>query len=158
MKRQRFFTVIVGLLGLVLVTVGLVGLAQADKPIKPRFSILPKDPDWVLDRSTGLEWQKTPGIGGLLWASATIYCTDQGGDARLPDVKELISLVDYSVASPGSPALPAGFPFVGVLPVFGYWSATTDAGNPTQVWIVGIGTGNVLIIDKLSPILAWCVR
>jgi len=158
MKRPRFLAVTVGVLGLVLVTVGLVGLAQAEKPIKPRFSILSKDTEWVLDSTTALQWQKAPaGSELMVWSTAFTHCADLGGGSRLPEVKELISLVDYSVASPG-PVLPAGHPFVDVQSA-GYWSATARAGNPTFVWYVlfdsGFVAGDAL---KSNAARAWCVR
>jgi len=84
------------------------GLAHAGKPIKPRFSVLPSDPSWVLDRTTSLQWQKTPNNGVIPWTSADAYCSSLGNGSRLPEVKELISLVDYSTFQP---ALPEGNPF-----------------------------------------------
>ena len=89
------------------------GLAHAEKPIKPRFSAFSKDPAWVLDRTTSLQWQKTPNNGVIPWTNADAYCSSLGNGSRLPEVKELISLVDYSVGG-GIPVLPAGHPFVGI--------------------------------------------
>jgi hypothetical protein len=71
---QRRTRAMVGTLVIVLVTVGLVGLAQA-KPYKPRFSVLPSDNTWVLDSTTALQWQKTAG-NAMPWETAATYCTD----------------------------------------------------------------------------------
>ena len=127
------------------------GLAQAEKPIKPRFVVL--STDWVLDRTTALQWQKTPG-SAMAWSDAVTYCTNQGGGARLPEIKELISLVDYSKFNL---ALPEGHPFQ-LVPSFVYWSATTFADGPTDAWIVFLSSGDVNLSGKAAGILAWCVR
>jgi hypothetical protein len=81
------------------------GLAHAEKPIKPRFSVLSKDPAWVLDRTTSLLWQKAQTTEIMGWPNASTSCTGLGDGARLPEVKELISLVDYS-APHSAPVLP----------------------------------------------------
>lgn len=151
---QRRTRAMVGVLVLVLVTVGLVGLAQA-KPNKPRFSILPSDNAWVLDSTTALQWQKTPGTA-MPWSTASTYCTDLGSGSRLPEIKELISLVDYSVAYPG-PALPAGHPFVDVQWA-GYWSATAGASAPSDAWVVGFDDIGVYRNGKAASVRVWCVR
>ena len=129
------------------------GLAHADKPIKPRFSVLSKDPAWVLDHTTSVQWQKAPG-STMAWSDAVTYCTGLGDGARLPEVKELISLVDYSVASPG-PVLPPGHPFTNVQSA-GHWSASTSAGNPSFAWVVNFGGGDVYLNDKTNGNIAWC--
>lgn len=131
------------------------GLAHAEKPIKPRFSVLSMDPAWVLDRTTSLQWQKTPATEDMAWSTASTHCTDLGGDARLPEVKELISLVDYSQTSP---ALPPGHPFtVGVQSR--YWSAATFVRSPVLAWYVNVSDGQVETTNKTEAInRAWCVR
>ena len=68
------------------------GLAHAGKPIKSRFMVLPNDPPWVLDRTTSLQWLKTPNNGVFPWITADAYCSSLGNGSRLPEVKELISL------------------------------------------------------------------
>ena len=148
-RRTRGF---IGLLGFVLITVGVVDFGQAGKP---RFTSSSKDPDWVLDSTTSLQWQRTPG-GFVLWDAARTYCTNLGGGARLPEIKELISLVDYSVAYPG-PALPTGHPFLSVQSAI-YWSATTAAGFPSDAWYVDFSRGDNSRFAKTSSGNAWCVR
>ena len=147
---SRFVTVVlVG--GLCLVG---YGLAHAGKPIKPRFSVLPSDPTWVLDRTTSLQWQKTPNNGTITWTNADAYCSSLGGGSRLPDIKELISLVDYSMFQP---ALPEGNPFQDVFPSW-YWSTTAAADNSAWAWLVAIGTGDVAKSEKTASSRTWCVR
>ncbi|MDX5592302.1 DUF1566 domain-containing protein [Pseudovibrio sp. SPO723] len=54
----------------------------------------------VLDRATGLTWQQQDSTKALRWTEALAYCEGLrlGGrnDWRLPNVKELQSIVDYS--------------------------------------------------------------
>ena len=135
---------------------GGYGLAHAEKPIKPRFSVLHNDPAWVLDRTTGLQWQIEPNGGTRTWTNADAYCSSLGDGSRLPENKELISLVDYSVANPG-PVLPADNPFLNVVNGSN-WSATPYAGNPANAWYVDFGQGNVNTIGKTGIGYAWCVR
>ncbi len=94
----------------------------------------------VLDRETGLVWERDPvsahpfSVSGT-WANATGICPqlDTGGRKgwRLPSVHELGSLIDPSVAS-GLLALPAGHPFLNIAAAT-YWSATASAQFPTAV-------------------------
>jgi len=56
----------------------------------------------VLDRATGLIWAKSDSGRGMNWAAALSYCQGLNlgghGDWRLPNAKELHSIVDYSRA------------------------------------------------------------
>ena len=147
---NRFVTVVlVG--GLCLIG---YGLAHAGKPSKPRFLVLPSDPTWVLDRTTSLQWQKTPNNGVIPWTNADAYCSSLGNGSRLPEVKELISLVDYSMSDP---ALPEGNPFQDVVSSW-YWSATVAADTSSWAWLVAIGTGDVAKSEKTASSRTWCVR
>jgi hypothetical protein len=115
----------------------------------------------VLDRNTGLVWEKSPQTGGVTWNVARLTCIDKnvGGQKgwRLPSIPELASLVDSSVASPG-PTLPPGHPFTTFQSNF-YWSASTDADNPALAWNLGFFIGNVFTRDKAFNVdRVWCVR
>ena len=58
----------------------------------------------ISDASTGLMWQQDDNGEGLDWEHALAYCSDLdlggSGDWRLPNVKELQSIVDYSGSFP----------------------------------------------------------
>jgi hypothetical protein len=116
----------------------------------------------VLDKETGLVWERSPAALGSGWDTARKVCTalTTGGHKgwRLPSIVELTSVIDLSVAAPG-PTLPPGHPFLTV-EGFYYWSATTETGLADNVWGVGFGTGNVLARDKLCDDCprTWCVR
>src|SRR5262245_35557269 len=81
-------------------------------PGSQRFVILPAFAnDAVLDKQTGLVWEKSPQTKSAKWTVARRTCNEKsvGGQKgwRLPLLEELASLVDYSVAPPGL-ALPPG--------------------------------------------------
>jgi hypothetical protein len=134
-----------------------------DQQIAPadRFVVLT---NWgsqaVLDKETGLVWERTPTLQVTTWSNARLACTGRTiGNRkgwRLPSVVELSSLIDRSV-SPG-PTLPVGHPFVGVLAA-SYWSAATYAVNPIDAWYVYFGdgfTGEANKTGSSGPV--WCVR
>ncbi len=74
-------------------------------------------------------------------------------DWRIPNIKELQSIVDYSILMPAS-SLP------GDTGGSNYWSATTLAANATIAWSVSFGTGDVNtgINTKTADSFARAVR
>ena len=97
----------------------------------------------VTDTSTGLTWQQDTPEDVVNWKQALAYCESLslGGDSdwRLPTIKELRSLVDYSRNNPSIDI--TNFP--NTLPSF-YWSSTTYASNISSAWGVFFlnGSGN----------------
>ena len=181
MKRRRFLTIPMG--ALVLGGLLVAGCGSADSPAgahgvptdlpgvtrnrdkampaAERFVILPAfTNDAVLDKETGLVWEKSPQTTAVSSSSVRLTCANKavGGRKgwRLPSLTELASLVDPSVASPG-PTLPPGHPFVAVQSA-NYWSASANAENPALMWGVGFGNGAVLGLSKAFDQRAWCVR
>lgn len=130
-------------------------------PAATRFIILSNfSSEAVLDRNTGLVWERSPATTLTSWSGATFGCINKnvGGQKgwRLPSIPELASLIDPSVA-PG-PTLPAGHHFTNVQPD-NYWSATTLADDPTLAWRVNFNVGNVSSsFDKPNGLRVWCVR
>jgi hypothetical protein len=106
----------------------------------------------VTDNLTGLIWLKNANCAGTTkkWADALTYCNNLAsgscgltdgsvaGNWRLPNVKELQSLIDLSSYNP---ALPSGHPFTGVQINYYYWSSTTVADDTIYAWIVDIKNG-----------------
>ncbi|MDY6953927.1 MAG: DUF1566 domain-containing protein, partial [Thermodesulfobacteriota bacterium] len=86
----------------------------------------------VTDTTSGLTWQQRE-TKAVDWEKALAYCEDMdlGGcqNWRLPNVRELLSLVDENS---GAPAINAGF-FPGCRP-HTYWSSTTHTGFPDYAW------------------------
>ena len=98
----------------------------------------------VKDGKTGLTWQQQF-KSDVCWDEAVQYCAAQAGGWRVPTVRELVTLFDYSqsavpfidtTAFPGSPTSISGV----------FWSSTKRASDSTQVWEVAFTTfwGNVM--------------
>ena len=116
----------------------------------------------VTDKVTGLMWTKNAQqiIGKHKWHDAIELCNglDFGGyqNWRLPNVREMLSLVDYGSHSP---ALPQNHPFDNVKPSEFFWSSTTASKHEAQAWIVGLLNGSVHRKGKAGQTFsAWPVR
>lgn len=117
----------------------------------------------VTDNLTGLMWVKSPhglagNSGSQTWNNAIDFCnglTHAGhSDWRLPNVRELQSLIDYGRSWH---ALPSEHPFTGVLSS-SYWSSTTNAIYTDLAWYVSLGLGHVLSNLKSDTNFVWPVR
>lgn len=127
----------------------------------PRFTVGASGPatNCVTDNLTGLVWARNANIAGTkAWAAAITYCEglDYGGqtDWRLPNAKELFSLLDLGRFNP---ALPAGHPFTGVQSGH-YWSSSTCADNTGYAWRIHLFTTGVLYDVKTGMYYVWPVR
>ena len=114
----------------------------------------------VLDRETGLVWDRSPIAATFSWVDAQLFCNEvTTGNRlgwRLPTYQELASLVDLSVPTPG-PRLPAGHPFPTVQPTE-YWSATTTAVVTGGAWALNFSAAVRRRDVQSSLKLVWCVR
>ena len=106
----------------------------------PRFVVLTNwNSEAVLDKETGLVWERSPLTTTHTWIDARFQCTGRTTGNRkgwrLPSVHELTSLVNPTQVSP---ALPPGNPFTNIQTAgfTGYWSATTNAESPTDAGFV----------------------
>lgn len=117
----------------------------------------------VRDRLTGLDWlgDASPFEWPLTWWEtldrvATLNSGHHHGhsDWRLPNRRELSSLICYRA---GNPALPPGHPFQGVQLVW-YWSSTTAARNASYAWCVQLTGGRVFFEHKHRYAFAWPCR
>jgi hypothetical protein len=84
--------------------------------------------------------------------------TSNGGshqtDWRLPNVRELQSLIDYGQSFM---ALPSTTPFSGVQAYY-YWSSTTFEDHPDYAWLVSLDFGRVDDRVKTDIYYVWPVR
>jgi hypothetical protein len=106
----------------------------------------------VTDNLTGLIWLKHAScFGQKNWttalndantlASGSCGLTDgsSAGDWRLPNVRELFSLIDFSQ---DNPALPSGYAtYFTNVQSSDYWSSSTSVNTTSNAWWVGISYG-----------------
>jgi len=143
----------------------------------------------VTDNLTGLIWLKNANVSGTTnWQTALNWVvelntngtmnsvdagdTSNGGshqtDWRMPNLKELQSLVDYGRRSPalcntaGTGQWTEGNPFTGVQwSEKYYWPSTTYADNTDYTWVIRLDFGHVnagSFSSKASANYVWPVR
>jgi hypothetical protein len=132
-------------------------------PASERFEILAEfNNEAVLDKETGLVWEKSPSTNGQSFAWAERTCYDRRIGERkgwhVPTIEQLASLVAGMYEST-SPHIPAGHPFENVQENY-YWSSTTvsESSLPNYAWVVDFSNGTVHYWLKTGIIYAWCVR
>ncbi len=116
----------------------------------------------VTDNRTGLTWVKAPhalpGHAAMNWSGAIDFCNAltyaTQSDWRLPNERELRSLLD---AGQHSPALPAGHPFTGGLND-NYWTSSTTPFNANEAWQILVSSGFMANLSKTSLYQVWPVR
>lgn len=114
----------------------------------------------VTDNNTGLIWQKSDDDVQRNWQQALDYCNglSLGGktDWRLPNIKELLSVVDLSTYDPAIDT--TNFPGVlaGVSNSY-YWSSSYYSPNPVHAWYVTFYTGGSNYTNKTSNYYVRCV-
>jgi len=130
---------------------------------KERFVVLPAfSQKAVLDRETGLVWERSPSTKLGTWLEAMGDCYSRiVGDRlgwRLPTIEELASLIDPTQSSP--PLLPRGHPFKNVQSGGQlYWSSTSLFSTPPKAFAMKPSNGTVGVnIKALREGLVWCVR
>jgi len=106
------------------------------------FSVALMASDVVVDDETGLIWQDSSYIASKNWSGAKSYCKNLslGGYSnwRLPNIDELISIVDTSRKSPAIKKIfhhtKSGY----------YWSSSVYKGDSSKAWYLGFynGLGN----------------
>lgn len=148
-------------------------MSSWDKKIddaRRRFRVLPSfNNEAVLDRETGLVWERSPSTQAVPWSNGRLMCAQKAiggrGGWRLPAFNELTSLVDPDVKETDVPRLPAAHPFLDVQPG-PYWSATAFAEEPGFALIVNflfvagsdapIGVNDANVNGGLNRV--WAVR
>lgn len=127
-----------------------------------RFALVLNDTG-ILDKETGLLWERAPDTDVRNWKVALNHCyfRELGGRRgwRLPTFEELASLLDISGSTNG---LPAGHPFTNVR-TEDYWSATTSVTDSTRARLVHFENGSSAFLpafdkETVGDTYAWCVR
>jgi hypothetical protein len=145
----------------------------------PRFTVTTPGAVTVTDNLTGLMWARNAnatGITRLTWDAAITYSAitinvapGLGGymDWRLPNIRELSSLIDYAYYSPALSndvgtgqwdTNTSGSSFTNVPPTDTYWSSTTYAGDTSHAWRVYLSTGKVTHDIWSDTHYVWPVR
>lgn len=126
----------------------------------PRFEIAGET---VADRLTHLIWARNAALAEfpLTWQEALdfIAALNNSGfagqsDWRLPNRRELRSLIDHQQRRP---AIPAGHPFTGIFNGW-YWTGTSAAIRPNHAWYVDVGGGRMFYGGKDQSFMLWPVR
>jgi hypothetical protein len=139
-----------------------LGMAWPD----PRFT--DNGDGTVTDNMTNLIWMKNTNIFGFQsWYAALIDCHNLVGGWRLPNILELLSLVDFNYEDPYAPgfvahgALPHGHPFTNITEGY-YWTSTIASDNfGIMAWRIAMGVmgGDVSKDGQAAGRhLVWCVR
>jgi len=132
---------------------GQDGFYQNGCPMEGRF--VDNEDGTVTDTCTGLTWQQATMSASYTWAEALRLCEsfELGGetDWRLPNVRELQSIVDYGRVHPA------------IDPVFSatptpYWSSSSMVNGPDSAWLVDFNIGLLILGGKDSHTLVRAVR
>lgn len=121
----------------------------------------------VRDNLTALIWLKNAHCFGFRsWADALKDANGLGegqcglvdkskpGDWRLPNTRELISVMDISTVAP---ALPIGHPFANLQPTL-YWTSTSGQNFPVMAFFSLMSAGSTVFDHKDAELGAWAVR
>jgi hypothetical protein len=159
MKKKIFIILAAGVL--LMAAVGTIYAAMlqewGSKISNPSRFVLVLDNQAVLDRETGLVWERSPDPTKTDdWHSVINYChqLEVGGRKgwHLPTIEQLASLVDTAQSNP---TLTNGHPFINVQS--SYWSTTQYAPVSAGIWVADFDDG-MLYGAEGTPHAAWCVR
>jgi hypothetical protein len=118
--------------------------AMAVRGPRPRPGYRDNGDGTVCDNATGLMWQQDS-RQGIAWDEGLSYC--QGlrlaghDDWRMPDINELLSIIDYSRSSP---SVDGAFSAVS----WHHWSSTTYPADPTKAYHVCFLRGRAEVYGK----------
>lgn len=178
MSRLKSGVLVLGFLPLVLASAaaGEASAQSEHQQILKKFDTVP--PSWsriiaadqrfapalagsaaILDKETGLVWEKSPSIVATTWHNAVHACQDKSVGNRkgwhVPTVEELASLV---APSQTGPALPPGHPFAIDDNRSIYWTVTPNVSTAGEMWLVNFFDGSVITAPRSFGLYVWCVR
>jgi len=107
---------------------------------------------WI-DPDTKLEWMFDV-LGHLSWDEMELAAARLGSNWRVPTIKELLTLVDYSK---WVPAVKEDCPLPFENSSY-YWSSTNDANDTNYAWYVDFYNGRVDGSYKTDSYYVRCVR
>ena len=115
----------------------------------------------TVDNRTGLMWVTDPVDAGIsntyTWQNALAACENLAyagfSDWRLPNIRELVSIVDYNRQNPA-----INTRYFPKTTTSGYWSATTCVPNPGSAWAVSFSYGKMYSTNKPYYYYVRCVR
>lgn len=138
---------------------------------QPNYSVFyggTETSSYTVDNRTGLMWVTNPNdacsgcAGGYVssgtytWEAALTKCENLNyagfSDWRLPDIKELASIVNFNAYNP---AVDSAF-FFNTYPV-AYWSSTTDFMAANR-WQINFNLGEMTSANPVNPYSVRCVR
>jgi hypothetical protein len=126
------------------------------QPVAPPAARYQINTDTVLDRKTGLTWQRLVDPVGRPWQDATATCANltlAGGNWRLPSMRELQSLVDETRFDPAID--PVAFPDT---PGVEFWTSSPVSGAPGSAWRTSFANGYTYDATTSLEYLARCVK
>ena len=156
MRKHKKTILVLGIITVSLVTtLFLLGQILA---ASERFELV-FDGKAVLDKQTGLIWERSPDTTKRTYTSACDCCSTKEVAGRkgwrLPTIEELGGIVD---TSHGPPTLPSGHPFNNVQSDY-YWSSSHDIyGSIDWVHCLNFYGGSIFSLNKTEPWYVWCVQ
>lgn len=173
-SRQRYFQTLTILLLAVLlsphavahnkvVVIPMTGDDAALEPFAPITSDSPQNGDYIIgtatvvDKITGLEWQRFDDNNTRIWNFAWNYCANLTisvkDDWRIPSIGELQSIASYGNFNPAI----NGLAFANTNSTF-YWSASKVEFNSLFVWHIDFIDGRVGYSTTDQTRYVRCVR
>ncbi len=146
---------------------GQDGRFMAGCPTEGRFAV---DGQVVTDNCTGLMWQRTPPSNTMSWIDALVFARNltlaDFSDWRLPNVNELLSIVDYgrqtemainpvfdTLANEGDDVVPERDN------PLNYWSSTPHVAPPqSKAWRVAFSSTGMCTLEVQSRNNSYAVR
>jgi hypothetical protein len=117
--------------------------------------------DTVTDLVTGLTWERNAGFQVYPQDQANTPCDAKGSGWRLPTRVELVSLVDFTVASPG-PTMNKIFAndlvFANSADTRAFWTSSHAACNTLIGWLVDFSNGRTRQDKSNLPCKVRCVK